>query len=281
MIRRLLSINNQNNEPVHFDLRYLEGTNQAPVIILLHGFLGSKDWGFYPDLARALVRSDYVTLAMNFSLNGIGPDGKNFTAMDAFARNTISQELADVRAVVQAIRDGKVGKQVIDPERIGLLGHSRGGGVAILSALEMPEEIGALVTWATVSHFGRLSAEQLTLLRKQGFVEFDDESKNATFRINQSFVDDLQDNEKKFNLVDRIEELEAPILFIHGGADAVVPAAESEMLYERCGAFSKRLEIIEDAGHTFGTRHPFEVGTEAYNIARDLTESWFDRHLKY
>lgn len=279
MIRRLLSIKNEADEPIHFDLRYHEGASQAPVVILLHGFMSSKDWGFIPDLARTLIRSDYVTVALNFSRNGIGRDGKSFTALEKFAENTISQELSDVRAVVRAIRNGSIGKQVIDPERIGIFGHSRGGGIAVLSALEMPEEIGAVVTWSAVSRFGRFTEDELEQLKTQGFVEV--ETTNNKFRINRSFLDDLQQNQEKFDLVRRIEDLESPILFIHGGADSFVPPAESEELYENCGSASKRLEIIEEADHTFGIRHPFEVGTEAYNIAKDLTESWFDRHLKY
>ncbi len=281
MIRRLLTINNEEDEPIHFDLRYQEGSNKAPVIILLHGFLSFKDWGFFPDLARTLARSEYVTLALNFSRNGIGPNGKNFTDVEHFARNTISHELSDVKTVIQAILNGKIGKSVADPERIGILGHSRGGGIAILAALEIPEEIGAVVTWATLKHFHRFNQKDVAQWKKQGFVEWENSKNKQKFKINRSFWDDLQQNEKQFNLVHRIQDLVPPILFIHGNNDTHVAHSESKELYENCGSVSKRLEIIEEADHTFGIRDPFEVGTEAYRIAKDLTESWFDRHLKY
>ena len=281
MIRRLLTVPNKTDSVIHFDLRYSEGTSQAPVIIILHGFKGFKDWGFFPDLGTSLARSDYVTLSMNFSKNGIGPDGKSFTAFEDFAANTISQELEDVQTVVQAILDGKIGRQVIDPERIGILGHSRGGAVALLSALEFEDEIGAVVTWATVGNLFRYSDEQLKQWQEQGYLEVESKTLKRPLKVNWSYWQDLEANRDRYDLPERIKELEAPALFIHGDADKTIPAEESKLLYENCGAPSKRLEIIENTDHTFGIRHPFEVGSEAYYIARDLTESWFDHHLKY
>ncbi len=281
MIRRLLSVANHTDSVIHFDLRYSEGTSQAPLIIILHGFKGFKDWGFLPELATSLSRSDYVTLSMNFSKNGIGPDGKTFTALDDFAANTISQELSDVQMVLEAVLNGKIGKQVIDPERIGILGYSRGGAVALLSALEFEDTIGAVVTWATVGNLFRYSDEQLKQWQEQGYLEVQSKFVKQPLKVNWSYYQDLQENIERYNLPERIKELETPTLFIHGDADKTVPSEESKQLFENCGAPSKRLEILEETDHTFGIRHPFEVGSEAYYIARDLTESWFDHHLKY
>ncbi len=281
MIRRLLTIPNDNNNLIHFDLRYSEGTNQAPAILILHGFKGFKDWGFLPDLGRSLTRSDYVTLNINFSKNGIGPDGKHFTALDAFAQNTISQELSDVRTVIHAILDGKIGKQVIDRERIGILGHSRGGAIALLSALEFEDEIGAVVTWASVGTLFRYSEAELKEWENKGYLEFKTPFLQQPLRVNRSYWQDLTANKAQYDLAERVKELYTPTLFIHGAEDNTIPPDESALLYENCAAPSKRLEIIEGTDHTFGIRHPFEVGSEAYFIARDLTESWFDHHLKY
>ncbi|RLD16169.1 hypothetical protein DRI50_02515 [candidate division KSB1 bacterium] len=280
MIRRLLTEPNDDSV-IHFDLRYSEGTSRAPVIIILHGFRGFKDWGFFPDLAASLARSDYVTLSMNFSKNGIGPDGKSLTALDDFAQNTISHELADVRTVVQAILDEKIGKQVIDPERIGIIGHSRGGAVALLSALEFEEEIGAVVTWAVMGNLYRYSEEQIKQWQEQGYLEVESKSLKQPLKVNWSYWQDLEANRERYDLPERMKEFYTPTLFIHGASDNVISPEESKLLYENCASPSKRLEIIEETGHTFGVRHPFEVGSEAYYIARDLTESWFDHHLKY
>ncbi|WP_457566682.1 alpha/beta hydrolase family protein [Caldithrix abyssi] len=281
MIYRTQSIRNASGEIIRFDLRYPEGTSDAPAIIILHGFKGFKDWGFFPDLATSLAFSDYVTITLNFSRNGIGSDGKNFTALEAFARNTISHELEDVQTLIDAIKGGRIDNHVINPEAIGLLGHSRGAAVALLSALENEEHIGAVVTWAAVGNLYRYSEEEISAWKAQGYKEVVNQRTGQVMRMNATYLEDLEKNKEKFDLYHRIEDLEAPTLFIHGSEDTTVSPEESEKLHERCGAYSKRLEIIEGANHTFGIKHPFEKSTEPYAIARDLTESWFDRHLKY
>ncbi len=280
MIFRTLTLNNAFNEPIRFDLRYAEGTTNAPVIILLHGFKGFKDWGFFPDLATSLVYSDYVTITLNFSKNGIGADGKTFTELENFAQNTISLELSDVETILQAIKKGQIDNHAINPEAIGLVGHSRGGAVALLTALEH-DDIGAVVTWAPVGDLYRFRDEQIKQWQTQGYIEVLNQRTGQIFKMNRTYWDDLQKNKEKFNLFERIQDLDVPALFIHGSEDETVPVEDSKQLYENCGAYSKRLEIIDGTDHTFGIKHPFEKATEPYNIAKDLTESWFDRHLKY
>ncbi len=281
MIYRTQSIRNASGEVIRFDLRYPEGTSEAPAIILLHGFKGFKDWGFFPDLATSLAYSDYVTITMNFSRNGIGSDGKNLTDLEAFANNTISHELADVQVVIDALKNGKIDNHAINPELIGIMGHSRGGAVALLAALENEDIVGAVVTWAAVGNLFRYSEEQIAEWEEKGFLEVVNQRTGQTLKVNKSYWHDLQKNKEKFDLYQRVEDLEIPTLFIHGNEDSTISPEESQTLYEHCGAYSKRLEIIEGADHTFGIKHPFVKGTEAYSIARDLTESWFDRHLKF
>ena len=75
------------------------------------------------------------------------------------------------------------------------------------------------------------------------------------------------------------EGIEIPSLFIHGDQDTSVPHSESEALVEKCNAYSKRLELIEGANHTFGIKHPFENDTDEYETACTLTEHWFDNNL--
>ena len=281
MIYRTQSIPNASGESIRFDLRYAEGTADAPVIILLHGFKGFKDWGFFPDLATSLAYSDYVTITLNFSRNGIGSDGKTFSNLEAFAQNTISHELEDVQTVLQAIKQGKIDNHVINPESIGLFGHSRGGAVALLTALQHEDDIGAVVTWAAVGNLLRYSNEEIQQWQQTGYLEVLNQRTGQVMRVNKTYLEDLQQNKDKFDLYRRVEDLEIPTLFIHGTDDPTVSHQESEILHRNCGAYSKRLELIEGADHTFGIKHPFEKSSQAYSIAKDLTESWFDRHLKF
>ena len=282
MIHKRYQVQNDAGENMAVDLRFSEGTRDAATIIVLHGFKGFKDWGFFPDLGSRLISSGYATVTFNFSRSGIGLNPDTFSELDKFAENTYSHERSDVKSIVRAIQEGNIGKNAIDPEQLGILGHSRGGAVAILSALDLEDQFKAIVTWASVSNLYRYSEEQIDQWKKQGYIEMENTRTKQMMRMNKTFWDDLSKNKKEFDLITRIEDLEIPSLFIHGRDDTSVPCAESEELYENCGAYQKRLELIEETGHTFGMRHPMEdTVTPEYELAVSLTEDWFDRYLSF
>ncbi len=279
MVRKVYHIKNRYNEDIALDLRFEEGSRDVPTILILHGFKGFKDWGFFPDLGRRLTHSGYATVCFNFSRNGIGTTPEVFSELDKFAENSYSHELEDVQAVLHAIKEEKIGKNIIDREKLGILGHSRGGAVALLSVREFEEAFLAVTTWASVGNLYRYSDEQIKLWKERGYIEIENARTKQVMRINKSFWDDLQANKNRFDLHKTVAEIEIPALFIHGAEDSSVSPRESEELFEKCSSFQKKLEIIESAGHTFGIRHPFEIPTPEYELAVSLTENWFDRHL--
>ena len=281
MLRKTLRIMNKANETITLDLRHREDVHEAPVIILVHGFKGFKDWGFFPDLAERLAIDGYVTLAFNFSRNGIGYDPRTFEHLDAFSENTHSHEVDDLQCVLDAVLENKMARNYADPERIGLLGHSRGGGTALLAAARQTDVVSCVVTWAAVSSFFRYSDEQIAQWQKKGFIEIENARTKQMMPIKKSFWDDLNANSEKLDIVKACENQENPVLFVHGSDDETVDVEESEKLHEACGSYVKRLEIIENAGHTFNVKHPMDRDKPPaeYHTACDLTENWFDNYL--
>ena len=102
------------------------------LVILIHGFEGFKDWGFFPWLAECL-RDDKFAIC-RFTMSG----------------DTTKVQLADLRAVVAHCQ-----KRL--PIPTFLLGHSRGGGVAILGASEVANLRG-VVTWSAIADADILAA---------------------------------------------------------------------------------------------------------------------------
>ena len=89
--------------------------SRLPHVVILHGFKGFMDWGFFPELARRFARRGIAAVRFNFSGSGIGADPLAFTETEAFARNTYSRELQDVARVRAAIRTGEI--PGLDPRR--------------------------------------------------------------------------------------------------------------------------------------------------------------------
>lgn len=279
MLRKNISVTNSESEIIRAELYYQNATKNSPVIIICHGFKGFKNWAFFPFLAESLSHSDYVALTFNFSRNGIGPDLQNFTELERFEKNTYSHEVNDLKCVVDAICSGEIGKGLIDPERIGLVGHSRGGGIALLHTQHDPR-INSLVTWSSIATVERYSKEQIELWKKQKYLEFENKRTGQMMRIGLDLYRDIQKNKKILSIQSAAEKIETPTLIIHGQNDESVPVEEAQTIYDHLASPSKELIIIEGGTHTYGARHPMESMPEKLQTVFDLTENWFDRYLR-
>src|SRR4051794_30750052 len=118
-----------------------------PAVVIVHGFKGFKDWGMFPPLADRLAQAGFTAVSLNLSGSGVDDRG-GFTLPQRFGPNTLSAELADLATALDALTAGKLG--TAPPTALGLLGHSRGGGVAVLQTARDPR-VRALVTWAAIS----------------------------------------------------------------------------------------------------------------------------------
>jgi dienelactone hydrolase len=278
MIRKTFSLLNSADEIIRAEIHYRVSVRDAPVIVICHGFKGFKNWAFFPVIAETLALADYIALTFNFSRNGVGADLNNFTELDLFAKNTYSHELDDLRCVIDAIVERKIGKGLIDPERIGLLGHSRGGGVAILHA-SLDERIKSLVTWSAISTVERYSEEEIALWEKMGYLEFENKRTGQLMRVNKDLLDDIRANKDSLSILSAAGKLDIPTLIIHGQDDDSVPVVEAEKIYEHLKAPHKELMLIEEGNHTFNAQHPLQSMPPQLETVFDLTENWFDRFL--
>lgn len=270
---------NSVSELIRAEIYHRNGIKDAPVILICHGFKGFKNWAFFPVLAEYFAQADYVALTFNFSRNGIGPDLQNFTELDKFEKNTYSHEIQDLKCLVDAVASGEIGKGLIDPEKIGLVGHSRGGGIAILHAQNDPR-IKSLVTWSAIATVERYSSEQEKLWKKQKYLEFENKRTGQIMRVGKDLLDDIQKNKSLLDIPTAAKQMETPTLIIHGQDDESVPTEEAQIIYDHLGSSNKELMIIEGGTHTFGARHPFESLPKELETVFELTESWFDRFLR-
>jgi alpha-beta hydrolase superfamily lysophospholipase len=138
------------------DVRAGGRKSPRPAVLVVHGFKGFKDWGMFPPFAERLATAGFVAITPNLSGSGVD-DAGDFSLADHFGRNTFSAELHDVGRVVDALMEGELG--VPPPSSLGLVGHSRGGGIAVLHTAG-DSRVRALVTWSAISRVERWPAEQ-------------------------------------------------------------------------------------------------------------------------
>src|SRR5688572_31101476 len=100
------------------------------LVVIVHGFKGFKDWGFFPWTAQRLMQHRLAVCRFNMSRSGIGEDPETFDRLDLFEHDTYSRQLRDLATVVAHAQ------QEFPHLPTFLFGHSRGGAVAILGRSE-------------------------------------------------------------------------------------------------------------------------------------------------
>lgn len=225
---------NGSGEPVECDVRFDFSAGRTPVVVICHSFMSFKDWGFFPHAAERIAGEGYTSVAFNFSRNGVPPGADRINDFDAFASNTFSREIDDLGCVVRAVRDRSLCSESGDAGRIILLGHSRGGGVAISFASRDPG-IAALVTWSGIATFDRWTTHQKAGWRERGFLPLSASQGVSPLRIGRETLDDLDARLGEIDPLIRAAYIKVPWLILHGKADVTVPVREAEALAGAAG----------------------------------------------
>ncbi len=238
------------------------------------------EWGFFPYLAALLADRGFTAVRFNFRGSGMLPGDELVTDPEAFRHATFSSDLEDLLVVLDHLTNAPEHRERIDPERIGLFGHSRGGGTALLAAArpEWIDRIGALVTWSAVSTFDRQGDREKLRWRQRGSFEVVNSRTGQKLEVDRDVLDDLEANRERLDLLTAAETRQAPWLLVHGEEDETVPVAEADALAE-CAAGRGRLITIPGAGHTFGVSHPLTGPTPDLITALNATQSWFREYL--
>ena len=258
------------------DVRSGQRSVRGPAVLILHGFKGFKDWGMFPSFAERVARAGFTAVSFNVSGSGVDDCG-DFTFPERFGHNSFSSELADVESVLGALDRGELG--IPSPSSVGIVGHSRGGGMAVLLAARS-DRINAVATWAAIAHVRRWSEGQRQEWRAHGQLE----TTNArTGQVLPMYLETLEDVEQRAATTLDIEaaagRIRAPWLIVHGDADEAVPIAEADRL--TVAAKNTRVEslLLPGAGHTFGAVHPFAGMTNALETTFDRTIQFLSRVL--
>ena len=258
---------------VRGDVRIPDGPPPRSAVIVVHGFKGFKDWSFFPHLCRRLAAEGHAVVSFNFSGSGIGSDPERFTELEAFAANTFSRELEELAWVADLVMSDLLPRR---PRRLGLLGHSRGGGDAIVHTAGDPR-VGALVTWSAVSTFLRWSAATRAEWRDLGRIYVLNSRTGQQMPLDSSVLDDLEANAERLDVGAAASRVDVPWLILHGDQDRTVEPDEARALARVAG--TGRLTLVAGAGHTYEAEHPFVRPAAPLAEALDLTVAHFARHL--
>lgn len=261
--------------PIVGTIRTENNAERKPLVLVLHGLKGFKDWGFFPYTCEYFARCAAITMSINFSLNGMREGSDVFDDLDNFARNTISREVEEVALVLQALHSGGIANNALEQwdGRIFVLGHSRGGGVALLATRNNQERVHKTATWNAVSTFDRFTNRQKQAWRAAGVLESPNARTKQVMAMKVSYLDDIEQHADRLTPAMAVADIRTPVLIIHAEQDLTVPVREAKRL---AGAQpAAQLVLIPQTGHTFHAVHPFAGTTAPLEEALDKTRIFF------
>jgi pimeloyl-ACP methyl ester carboxylesterase len=258
------------------DVRSGGRSASRPAVIVVHGFKGFKDWGMFPPLTDRLAQAGFTAVSFNLSGSGVDDAGE-FSLPDCFGHNTFTAELEDLGRVIDALTGGELG--IVEPSTVGVIGHSRGGGIAVLQAAR-DSRIRDLVTWASIARVNRWPDEQQVAWRAEGQIGIQNARTGQVLPLYTDVLDDITHNADALDIEAAAGRLTIPWLIIHGTADESVGFAEAEALRSVSRRPDTRLLPVEGGGHTFGAAHPWRSTTPQLQEVFDATLSWLASHLQ-
>ncbi len=248
------------------DVRAAGRASPRPAVVVLHGFKGFKDWGMFPPFSERLARAGFTAVTPNVSGSGVDDHGE-FVYPERFGHNTFSAELEDLRRVIDALLQGELG--VPPPPVLGLMGHSRGGGISILQTARDPRVRG-LVTWSAISTIERWPPEERTAWRNAGVNHTKNMRTGQILPLYTGILDEIDARPAALDIQSAAGRITVPWLLAHGTADESVPLREARVLEVSAGSRARFLPI-EGAGHTYGAVHPWKGMTPALDTLFDAS----------
>jgi dipeptidyl aminopeptidase/acylaminoacyl peptidase len=212
-----------------------------PVLFLNHGHIDTSIYTNGRGLRREqdyLARQGYVVLHSDY---------RNHAQSGKDTRDTLAVRLAyaeDVINAVYAVKNSDIPN--INTEKIGMLGHSMGGGITLATLVAQPQLVDAAVLYAPVSGDMSKSYDRWMSRRPVDAKEITDLYGSPTTSP------EFWNNVSSENFYSRIT---APVAIFHGTRDADVPLAwseETKKLLEDAGK-NVSLTIYPGAPHEFAT----------------------------
>lgn len=250
----------KNGKPIPVDVYWETSEKPLPMLLFAHGFKGFKDWGHWNQIAKEFAKAGYCFVKFNFSHNGTTlEDLLNFADLEAFGQNNYSKELDDLQTVINWITNAKELQQKNNwaAENISVIGHSRGGPIALIGAKENAC-IQQVITWAGVHELDyawQKAAAQVEAWQKEGVYYVMNGRTKQNMPLYYQLFEDYQNNATRLSVKNTLKDFKKPHLILHGSADPAVSIDSAKYLAKH--SIGAKLHIIEDANHVFGGQHPF------------------------
>jgi dienelactone hydrolase len=223
-----------------------DGEGPFPAVVMNHGHGGGRqEGGGFARLAKALADAGILTIRMDFP--GSGDSKESFT--EGYLSNMISDSNASLAYMLA--------NYPVDPARLGILGYSMGGRIALtigasgdspykamgLLAPSADPGKGLLLFFAgSEAEYERLYAEASS---DKGYADYTTQYGQQQ-KLSKQWFDELLASKP----LENISAYKGAMLVVHGDKDVVIKPAENEAVVAAYPAAS--IVLVPDADHGYG-----------------------------
>lgn len=216
-----------------------ENTENLPTVILPHGGPMARDYAGFDYWSQLLANQGYAVLQPNFR----GSSGYGYE----FEMSALQNWGAEMQNDLQDAANWMVEKGYSDAKRICMVGASYGGYASLMAVVKHPDTFKCAASFAPVTDLE-------AIVSKARYYENKD-------IVRAQFGTDYDKLEAQ-SPVNFAEQIERPILLVHGTDDKVVPVAHSRDMYEELQDHNKNVTYIElEDGNHYLSYQPHRIET--------------------
>lgn len=231
--------------------------NKLPFIIFVHGFTSAKEINLH--YAYLLAEKGFRVVLPEAAYHGERSANLSMEQLAFHFWDIVLQTIKEIDLIRKDFHE----KNLIDDDRIGLVGTSM-GGIVTLGSLTRYKWIKAAVSLMGMPYYEKFALYQIEQLKKNG----------VKLPISQESMEELLGKLKTVDLSKKPETLDRrPLLFWHGKKDPIVPFSYTYDFYESIKPLYRdnpeKLSFIvdENSGHKVSREGQLK------------TVEWFARYL--
>jgi dipeptidyl aminopeptidase/acylaminoacyl peptidase len=232
----------------------LDRSRKYPLLVLPHGGVHADFTTYHTHIIRELIAQGYIIVAPEY--RGSTGYGKAFYEQIDYGGLEVEDN--------HVARDHMVENyDIVDADRVGLIGWSHGGLIALMDIFEHPNDYRVAFAGVPVSD----------LVQRMGY--YTDEYRamfSAPYHIGKTTNEDVQEYRRR-SPVNHVQKLQTPLLIHTNTNDDDVNVLEVEHLIEALKAAGKKFEyeIFKEipGGHSFDridTRKAKEIRLKIYKF---------------
>ncbi|WP_299899567.1 alpha/beta fold hydrolase [uncultured Aquimarina sp.] len=221
---------------IYYKPKQASATNKVPALVWVHGGPGGQSRQGFSSIIQYLVNHGYAILAVNN--RGSSGYGKTFYKMDD--QNHGDKDLKDCVAG----KDWLAEQDIIDPNKIGIIGGSYGGYMTMAALTYTPEEFKVGVNIFGVTNWLRTLKSippWWESFKDALYTEMGDPNTADSVRL------------RKISPLFHTEKVTKPLIVLQGAQDPRVLKVESDEIVEgvRKNGVPVEYVLFEDEGHGF------------------------------